>query len=234
MVNLFYKSNQARLNIYNKQRSKDLINQLKQKERINALNQEREYNDETANQLAELYAKFIEQKNIFDKKKLDIETGKQIPPLIREQMRAREEQARDQQHQENLKMKDLSNLREKLINERLRKNIQISQLRARKAMSNPSSAHTSPTVTSTTADTGSPEMKALPKSTFQNDKKQLKEIYDQRNVPKEQRKNLQSITLAELNAELSKWLSSEEKKNTSSQMKGSGLFKKRRYALIYK
>ena len=60
MVNLFYKSNQARLNAYNKQRSQDLINQLKQKERINALNQQQEYNDEVANELAKLYAKFIE------------------------------------------------------------------------------------------------------------------------------------------------------------------------------
>jgi len=60
MVNLFYKSNQARLNAYNKQRSQDLINQLKQKERINALNQLQEYNDEVANELAKLYAKFIE------------------------------------------------------------------------------------------------------------------------------------------------------------------------------
>ena len=59
-ANLFYKSNQARLNVYNKQRSKDLINQLKQKERINALNQQQEYNDEVANELAKLYAKFIE------------------------------------------------------------------------------------------------------------------------------------------------------------------------------
>lgn len=62
-VNLFYKSNQARLNAYNKQRSKDLINQLKQKERINALNQQQVYNEEVANQLAELYAKFIETKS---------------------------------------------------------------------------------------------------------------------------------------------------------------------------
>lgn len=57
---LFYKSNQARLSTYNKQRSKDLINQLKQKERISALNQEQVYNDEVADQLAQLYAKFIE------------------------------------------------------------------------------------------------------------------------------------------------------------------------------
>ena len=34
MVNLFYKSNQARLNAYNKQRSQDLINQLNKNGRM--------------------------------------------------------------------------------------------------------------------------------------------------------------------------------------------------------
>jgi hypothetical protein len=61
-ANLFYKSNQTRLNAHNKQRSQDLINQIKQKECFNALNHQPVYNEEDANQLAGTHAKLIEAK----------------------------------------------------------------------------------------------------------------------------------------------------------------------------
>lgn len=61
MVNLFYKSNQQRLRTYNEQRKLDLINQLKQKEKIRAINDEEIYNDELADQLAKIYAGFLDK-----------------------------------------------------------------------------------------------------------------------------------------------------------------------------
>lgn len=64
MVNLFYKSNQQRLRVFNEQRKLDLINQLKQKEKIRAINDQEIYNDEVADQLAKIYANFIEKPSI--------------------------------------------------------------------------------------------------------------------------------------------------------------------------
>jgi hypothetical protein len=85
MVNLFYKSNQQRLRVFNEQRKLDLINQLKQKEKIRAINDQEIYNDEVADQLAKIYANFIEKPSI--KKSLltssniqMIEQSPKVPP----------------------------------------------------------------------------------------------------------------------------------------------------------
>jgi hypothetical protein len=78
MVNLFYKSNQQRLRVFNEQRKLDLINQLKQKEKIRAINDQEIYNDEVADQLAKIYANFIEKPSI--KKSLLTSSNIQMPP----------------------------------------------------------------------------------------------------------------------------------------------------------
>lgn len=82
MVNLFYKSTQARQSAYNKQRSKDLINQLKQKEKIRALNEQEQYNEEVANQLSGMYSKLIESNESNTKAILAQLKGRKAPPSV--------------------------------------------------------------------------------------------------------------------------------------------------------
>ena len=87
MVNLFYKSTQARQSVYNKQRSKDLINQVKQKEKIRALNEQEEYNEEVADRLSKVYAKFIEKEPV--KKSIDAISNPSNTKVILEKLQGR-------------------------------------------------------------------------------------------------------------------------------------------------
>lgn len=80
MVNLFYKSNQERMRVYNEQRTLDLINQLKQKEKLDAYNNEELYNETLADQYAKLYAKLYDKLKIPEKKTM-VDRLTQVNPL---------------------------------------------------------------------------------------------------------------------------------------------------------